>query len=92
MNSLRVELGDRSYPIFVGSGVLQQCDLANYIKSKQVMIVTNETIAPHYLDDLTKMLAGFDVKSVILPDGEQYKTLDYVNRIFDQLLTFKTKP
>jgi len=87
LNSLRVELGDRSYPIFVGSGVLQQCDLANYIKSKQVMIVTNETIAPHYLDDLTKMLAGFDVKNVILPDGEQYKTLDYVNRIFDELLS-----
>jgi len=89
LNSLRVELGERSYPIFVGSGVLQQCEISRYIKSKQVMVVTNETIAPHYLERLTKILKGFDVQNVILPDGEQFKNLDYVNRIFDALLTSK---
>ncbi|NQZ32237.1 MAG: 3-dehydroquinate synthase [Oceanospirillaceae bacterium] len=86
MNSLTVELGDRSYPIFVGAGVLQQCDLTRYIKAKQVMIVTNETIAPLYLEQLTKLLVDYDVQQVVLPDGEQFKTLDYVNNIFDQLL------
>lgn len=89
MNSLRVELGDRSYPIFVGAGVLQQCDLTRYIKAKQVMIVTNETLAPLYLEPLTQLLAGYDVQHVLLPDGEQYKTLEYVNNIFDQLLMTK---
>ncbi|NRA20796.1 MAG: 3-dehydroquinate synthase [Oceanospirillaceae bacterium] len=89
MNSLRVELGDRSYPIFVGAGALQQCDLTHYIKAKQVLVVTNETIAPLYLEKLTQLLSGYEVEQVILPDGERFKTLEYVNKIFDQLLTVK---
>ncbi|MGB0734095.1 MAG: 3-dehydroquinate synthase, partial [Pontibacterium sp.] len=87
MKTLNVDLGDRSYPIFIGEGVLNEQLLGDYIKGKQVMVVTNETIAPLYLDALLSDLPdGLKVDTVILPDGEAYKTLDSVNLIFDQLL------
>jgi len=90
MKTLQVQLGERSYPIYIGSGLLGKADLlAQHIKSKQVLIVTNETIAPLYLDKLLKNLAEYNVETVILPDGEQFKTLDFVSKIFDKLLASK---
>lgn len=90
MKKLLVELGDRSYPIYIGSDLLSQSDLlAKHIKSRQVVVVTNETIAPLYLDVVLKNLQGYIVETVILPDGEQFKTLDYVTQIFDKLLASK---
>jgi len=86
VESLTVELGERAYPIFIGTDILQDCNIANYIGAKQVMVVTNETIAPLHLDKLCDALSDFDVHCTVLPDGEQYKTLEYVNSIFDQLL------
>jgi 3-dehydroquinate synthase len=56
---------------------------------RQVMLVTNETIAPLYLETVVKSLCEFEVDQVVLPDGEQYKNLDHVNLIFDQLLSSK---
>jgi 3-dehydroquinate synthase len=85
---LEVELGDRSYPILIGPGLI--ADPACYgaaIRGRQVLVVSNETVAPLYLDALLAGLAGFDCHRVILPDGEQYKTLDTLNLIFDELLT-----
>ncbi|MGR9037469.1 MAG: 3-dehydroquinate synthase [Gammaproteobacteria bacterium] len=85
-----MELGDRAYPIYIGSQFLEQSGLyTRHIKSKQVLIVTNETIAPLYLNKLIESLEGFTVEAVILPDGEQFKTLTYLNRIFDALLSKK---
>jgi 3-dehydroquinate synthase len=90
MKTLLVELGDRSYPIYIGSNLLSQANLyTQHIKAKQVIVVTNLTIAPLYLDKILNNLAGFDVETVILPDGEQFKTLEYVERIFDKLLVSK---
>jgi 3-dehydroquinate synthase len=90
MKKLLVELGERSYPIYIGSDLLSQSDLfVKHIKSRQVIVVTNETIAPLYLDTVLKNLQGYTVETVILPDGEQFKTLDYVTRIFDKLLASK---
>jgi len=90
MKKLLVELGDRSYPIYIGSGLLNQPDLyTQHIKAKQVVVVTNETIAPLYLDTILKNLQRFDVETVILPDGEQFKTLETVTHIFDKLLVSK---
>lgn len=90
MKTLRVELGKRTYPIYIGSQLLEQSELyGRHIKSEQVLIVTNETIAPLYLDKLIKSLPGYTVETLILPDGEQYKTLHYLNRIFDALLSKK---
>ena len=90
MKKLQVELGDRSYPIYIGAGLLNQAELyTQHIKARQVMVVTNTTIAPLYLDKVLKNLQEFAVETVILPDGEQFKTLETVTHIFDKLLTSK---
>ncbi|MGB5426293.1 MAG: 3-dehydroquinate synthase [Gammaproteobacteria bacterium] len=87
MKTLTVELGSRSYPIHIGQQLLRDAGLlAPHIRSRQVMIVTNETIAPLYLDSIRQQLSHFDTAAVILPDGEQYKTLDTLNSIFTALL------
>lgn len=87
MRTLSVDLGERSYPIFIGEGLLAKSELLlPYIKGKQVCIVTNETVAPLYLAQLKGTLAGLQVDEVVLPDGEQYKNLETLNRIFDRLL------
>ena len=84
---LHVDLGDRSYPISIGSGLLQQSRyLTPYIKGKQVVIVSNETVAPLYMDKLEEALAGYDPLKIVLPDGESYKTLETLNIIFNELL------
>lgn len=89
-NILNVDLGDRSYPIFFGYQLLENANLiTNYIVSKQVVIVTNETIAPLYLEKVTSLLQKFKVKTVILPDGESFKTMDNLLPIFDTLITNK---
>ena len=86
--TLNVALGDRSYPIHIGSGLLDDPQaLTPYLAGKQVMVVTNETVAPLYLEALCAHLPGdVDVRTVILPDGEQYKTIEQVSRIWDALL------
>ncbi len=90
MNVLQVDLKQRSYPIYIGAGLLQQPDvLTRHIRASQVLIVTNETIAPLYLDAIKQSLAEYQLETVVLPDGEQYKTLAYVEKIFDHLLTSK---
>ncbi len=86
MQTLNVDLGERSYPIHIGQNLLAQPLLAPFIKGRQVMVVSNETVAPLYLDKLTAQLSGFQVDRVILPDGEAFKDLDHINRIFDALL------
>lgn len=87
MERLTVALGERSYPISIGQGLLVQPDLfLGAIASKKVMVVTNETIAPLYLEQLKASLEGLVVDTVILPDGEQYKNLEVLNQIFSALL------
>jgi len=85
MITLNVPLAERSYPIYIGAGLLDQSDLCMpYIRDRQVLIVTNTTIAPLYLERVCGALNSRD--TVILPDGEEYKTLAIVERIFDELL------
>ena len=88
MQTLHVELGDRRYPIFIGSDLNPESLLEPYIKGKQVMIVTNTTVAPLYLEHyLTAIKAlGKKVATCILPDGEKYKNIEHLNLIFDALL------
>ena len=70
MKTLQVALGDRSYPIYIGSGLLNQAQLyTQHIKSKQVIVITNATIAPLYLDQVLNNLRDFKVETLILPDG-----------------------
>jgi 3-dehydroquinate synthase len=90
MKTLTVELGDRSYPIFIGNGLLcQKTMLCENIIGKQVMVVTNETIAPLFLDQIMENLAEFTAESIVIPDGESYKTLDTLNQIITRLLEKK---
>jgi len=85
---LEVDLGERSYPIIIGPGIISTAEsYKNSIRSRQVMVVTNETVAPLYLDNVLQALRGFHVEQVILPDGEQYKTLEILNSIYDALLS-----
>ena len=87
---LNVELGDKSYPIYIGCDLLSQKTLfEDHIDGRQVMIVSNSTIAPLYLDKVVGLLGKFEVEVVILRDGEQYKTLDTTSLIFDSLLKAK---
>jgi len=87
MNTLTVDLGARSYPIYIGQQLLGKPELlTKYITGRQVMVVSNDTVAPLYLQAVLDMLAGFETATVILPDGEQFKNLDTLNSIFSALL------
>jgi len=88
MQKLHVALGERSYPIFIGTDLLEQFELFTpYLRGRQICIVSNETVAPLYVDRLKKTLAAFDVDTVILADGEAHKNLDTLNEIFTGLLS-----
>lgn len=83
---LMVNLGDRSYPILIGRGLLGTTDLSPHVRGERVMIVTNTVVAPLYLELATRCFPGKTVDSVTLPDGEQHKDWQTLNRIFDALL------
>ncbi|MEY4593178.1 MAG: hypothetical protein RIR18_2073 [Pseudomonadota bacterium] len=90
MQTLTVELGDRSYPIHIGCGLLDRGDLiAPHVRQKKVAIVTNETVAPLYLARLQATLRGIGIESlpIVLPDGEVFKNWETLNLIFDALLS-----
>ncbi|MDO7598273.1 MAG: 3-dehydroquinate synthase [Pseudomonadota bacterium] len=90
MKTLQVSLGDRSYPIYIGGDLLSQATLLKeHIKGKDVLVVTNTTVAPLYLQSVLDTLSGYRCESVILPDGEQYKTLEVLNQVFTKLLEAK---
>ncbi len=89
VEQLEVSLGERAYPILIGSGVLQRADLLpDRLAGRRVAVVTNTTVAPLYLARFSATLeqAGARVLPVVLPDGEVYKTWETLNLIFDALL------
>ncbi|MEX6501386.1 3-dehydroquinate synthase [Pseudomonas zhanjiangensis] len=87
MQTLQVDLGERSYPIYIGAGLFGRPELlVPHIVGRQVAIVTNETIAPLYLEEVKAALAGYAVTSIVLPDGESFKNWQTLQQIFDGLL------
>lgn len=89
MQTLKVELANRSYPIHIGRNLITDANLIlPYLKRKHVAIITNTTVAPLYLEKLSNALqaAGVKVIPIILPDGEAYKNSDTLNTIYDVLL------
>ena len=86
MRSLFLDLGDRSYPISIAPELIQSGDWPEHISGRQVCVVTNVTVAPLYLEAVLQRLEGLQVSVVTLPDGEQYKTLERLGDVFDQLL------
>jgi 3-dehydroquinate synthase len=88
--TLTVDLGDRSYPIEIGAGLLAEgFDLNRYLAGDSCLIVTNETVAPLYLEKLQGCLKDAGVRSTALPDGEAFKTVATVESILDELVTSK---
>jgi 3-dehydroquinate synthase len=88
-HTLNVDLGERSYPIYIGSGIVGESELlTRHIHGQSALIVSNETVAPLYLEAVTASLdaAGIRHDEVVLEDGEKYKTLNSVSRIMDLLL------
>ena len=81
-----VSLGYRSYPIFIGSGTIQSTDIAQYVGGSRLLVVSNTTVEPLYLDVIRDRLDGKSVDSVVLPDGEKFKNLDGLDLIFTALL------
>ncbi len=84
---LNVELGERSYPIVIGSGLLGgDFDLSGYLSGTDCLVVSNETVAPLYLETLKKNLANNNVHSINLADGESFKTMASVESVIDSLV------
>ena len=88
-HTLNVDLDERSYPIYIGSGLLSEAELlTRHILGQTALIVSNTTVAPLYLASIQRSLdaGGIRYDSIILDDGEQFKTLDAVVSIIDILL------
>jgi 3-dehydroquinate synthase len=87
MPTLNLDLGQRSYPIYIDSGLFDNETLfKNHIRGKRVCIVTNTIVAPLYLDKIKTKLVNYDVDEIILPDGEAEKSLANFELIMSHLL------
>ncbi|XP_024520047.1 3-dehydroquinate synthase, chloroplastic isoform X1 [Selaginella moellendorffii] len=89
MEVVDVDLSDRTYPIYIGSGLLDKPELLQkHVKGKNVLVVTNTTVAPLYLEKVVGLLKAngskINVESVILPDGEKYKDMGTLMKVFDK--------
>ena len=90
MRTLNVDLGDRSYPIHIGEGLLADGGpLREALGGGQAAIITNDVVAPLYLDRVRQALQGAPASTIILPDGERHKTLATLGGIYDQLMAAK---
>ena len=87
MATLTVELGERSYPIFIQANLLNQADvLAPFLKTKQVVVVTNDVVAPLYFDKLAAALPDCQISKIVIADGEAHKNLQTFEEVISQLL------
>jgi 3-dehydroquinate synthase len=85
--TLTVDLGDRSYPIHIGPALLgEQSLITPALRGRQVMIVSNTTVAPLYLESASRAFVGCQIEHVTLPDGEEYKDHRSLDMIYDALL------
>lgn len=93
MDSIKVSLGERSYPIYFGSGILKDfgSTYKKLFKSKKVIVVTNPKVGGLYFKVLNNSLQneGFEVNRIDVPDGEEYKTLTWASKLFDKLIALK---
>ena len=87
-STLTVDLGERSYPIVIGNGLLGDFDISDYLNGPDCLVVSNETVAPLYLEAAQKHLPA-DVGVVSLPDGEQHKTLKTAEQVMDSLVAIQ---
>lgn len=87
MQQLSIELGTRSYPIFIGEGLLAERELlSRQLDARRLLVVTNATVAALHLDTLRRGLSGSQVAIETLPDGERFKSLPTFTRLLDALV------
>jgi 3-dehydroquinate synthase len=87
VHTLEVDVGHSRYPILIGPGVLDDKELiAARIPRRDLMVVTNTTVAPLYLERLRRNLTGRSIAECVLPDGEQHKSLHTASLVFDALV------
>ena len=87
MPAVHIDLGERGYDIEIGSGLIAQAGvMGRAVAARDVLVVSNATVAPLYLEPLQRGLAGKRLGTVILPDGEQFKTLETVGRVLDAMV------
>ena len=87
MQTLTVQLGERTYPIHIGSGLLRDGTLLRAAAGKRdILLVSNVTVAPLYAGLVKSALAGNRIIEVVLPDGEQHKSLATASRVFDVMI------
>src|SRR5262245_49452133 len=86
LRTLTIDLGDRSYPIYIGRNILEKPLLARHLSKGRILLITNETVAPLLRDTLDSLLAGLDYNVLQLPDGETYKNIEILNGIYSFLL------
>lgn len=92
MKTLQVSLEERSYPIWIGSGIANDKSLwQQALAPGRVAIITNDTVGPLYLDQVMSVIesCGHTVVTCTLPDGEQYKDWQHLNKIFDVLMAHR---
>lgn len=90
MKTLTVNLGERSYPIYIGKDLLDDVKLlTGHIKGKQVFVVSNDKVGPLYLERVMNTLSGYQCHFIELRDGEKYKTLESLEAIITALLEHK---
>jgi 3-dehydroquinate synthase len=93
MEKIRVELGERSYNIMIGNGILKDIGktLAKFEFSKKVALLSNPTVYDLYGKTVSGSLkgSGYDLTEVLIPDGEEYKSLAYTEKIYESLLKAK---
>lgn len=86
MHALNVPLGQRAYPVLIGRGMLGRTEvLAPYLDGRQVMVITNDVVAPLWLKPLRAALADYELAVHVLPDGEDQKSLETLGLVFDVL-------
>jgi 3-dehydroquinate synthase len=88
MKTLNIDLGHHSYPIHIGKGILADAALIRpHIHGQQVFVISNEIVAPLYLEQLLETLGdSYDIATHILPDGEQTKSLAQAESVFTSML------
>ena len=86
MKKIILEISEKKIPICIGEGLLQSFNVSKYVKNKDVLIITNTTVGKLYLNRTKKLFSKFKVNSLVLPDGEKYKNINTLNKIYDFLV------
>ena len=87
MKTIEINAASRTYPVYIGAGLLSDGQLlSRHLKGRQCLVVSNETVAPLYIDQVMSSLSGHEATAHVLPDGEDYKTPQSWLGVLEQLV------